>query len=295
MPAVNLNDVLEPALSVHYAVAGLVVLGWEDAVAFVAAAEELGQPVILQAGPGCRRHTPLTVLGKMFRYLADNASVPVVCHVDHARSLEECQTGIDHGFTSVMFDGSDLPLAANIDMTSAVVEIAHPAGVSVEGEIGVVGYSEDSKKDFDPAISQSTNPDEAAKLCVDSGLDALAISIGNVHLQTDSKSEIDRKTLALIEDAVTSKLQLIGADRQSIPLVLHGGSGIPSAVRTDLARSTAICKFNIGTELRQQFGVALRQTLTDDPDKFDRIAILGSVMPSMQKAAMDIIAEFGTP
>ncbi|MGB2295380.1 MAG: class II fructose-bisphosphate aldolase, partial [Candidatus Puniceispirillum sp.] len=77
--------------------------------------------------------------------------------------------------------------------------------------------------------------------------------------------------------------------------VLHGGSGIPRAVRNDLARSTAICKFNIGTELRQQFGVALRQTLEDNPDQFDRIAILSSVMPSMQKAAMDIIAEFGTP
>ena len=295
MTIANLIDVLTPALEEGYGVAGLVVLGWEDACAFVAAAEELRCPVILQAGPGCRAHTPVSVLGPMFRALAEQAEVPVVCHIDHATTISECQAGIDHGFTSVMFDGSDLPLAANIDMTSAVVEIAHPAGVSVEGEIGVVGYSEDSKQDVDPAISQSTNPDEAAKLCVDSELDALAISIGNVHLQTDSKSEIDRKTLALIEDAIASKLQLIGADRQSIPLVLHGGSGIPSAVRTDLARSTAICKFNIGTELRQQFGVALRQTLTDNPYKFDRIAILGSVMPSMQKAAMDIIAEFGTP
>ena len=295
MPAVNLSDILEPALTGHYAVAGLVVLGWEDAVAFVAAAEELGQPVILQAGPGCRQHTPLPVLGSMFRYLADNASVPVVCHVDHARSLEECQSGIEHGFTSVMFDGSDLSLAANIDVTSAVVEIAHPAGVSVEGEIGVVGYSEDSKLNVAAAISHSTDPHEAAKLCVDSGLDALAISIGNVHLQTNSKSEIDRKTLALIEDAITAEFQLNSLDRQAIPLVLHGGSGIPSAVRIDLARSTTICKFNIGTELRQQFGVALRQTLNEKTDEFDRIGILKAVMAPMQKAAMDIMGEFGSP
>ena len=180
-------------------------------------------------------------------------------------------------------------------MTSAVVEIAHPAGVSVEGEIGVVGYSEDSKLNVAAAISHSTDPHEAAKLCVDSGLDALAISIGNVHLQTNSKSEIDRKTLALIEDAITAEFQLNSLDRQAIPLVLHGGSGIPSAVRIDLARSTTICKFNIGTELRQQFGVALRQTLNEKPDQFDRIGILKAVMAPMQKAAMDIMGEFGSP
>ncbi|MBT6123235.1 MAG: class II fructose-bisphosphate aldolase, partial [Candidatus Puniceispirillum sp.] len=216
MPAVNLTDVLEPALTGHYAVAGLVVLGWEDAVAFVAAAEDLNQPIILQAGPGCRRHTPLPVLGRMFRHLADNASIPVVCHVDHARSLEECQIGIEHGFTSVMFDGSDLPLSANIDATSAVVEMAHPADVSVEGEVGIVGYSEDSKLNVAAAKSHSSDPYEAAKLCIDSGLDALAVSIGNVHLQTSSKSEIDRRMLTLIEDAIASELQLKGMDRQAI-------------------------------------------------------------------------------
>lgn len=295
MPAVNLNDVLEPALTGHYAVAGLVVLGWEDAVAFVAAAEQLGQPVILQAGPGCRRHTPLPVLGKMFRHLADNASVPVVCHVDHARSLEECQAGIEHGFTSVMFDGSDLSLAENIDATRAVVSMAHPAGVSVEGEIGIVGYSDDAKQDATATLSHSTDPYEAAKLCVDSGLDALAISIGNVHLQTDSKCEIDRKTLALIEDAIINAFQANSIDRQTVPLVLHGGSGIPRTVRADLARTTSICKYNIGTELRQRFGAALRHTLDENPTQFDRIGILSAVITPMQKATMDIMREFGAP
>lgn len=295
MPAVNLTDVLEPALIGHYAVAGLVVLGWEDAVAFVAAAEQLGQPVILQAGPGCRRHTPLPILGKMFRHLADHASVPVVCHVDHARSLEECRAGIEHGFTSVMFDGSDLPLVDNIEATRAVVNMAHPAGVSVEGEIGIVGYSDDAKQDVAATLSHSTDPYEAAKLCVDSGLDALAISIGNVHLQTDSKCEIDRKTLALIEDAIIKAFQANSMDRQTVPLVLHGGSGIPRTVRADLARTTSICKYNIGTELRQQFGTALRHTLDENPTQFDRIGILSAVMTPMQKAAMDIMRAFGAP
>ena len=113
MTVANLTDVLTPAFDKGYGVAGLVVLGWEDACAFVAAAEELTCPVILQAGPGCRAHTPLSVLGPMFRALAEKAQVPVVCHIDHATTVAECQAGIDHGFTSVMIDGS-LTLKENL-------------------------------------------------------------------------------------------------------------------------------------------------------------------------------------
>ena len=101
MTVATLKDVLGAAIAGRYAVAGLVVLGWEDAKAYVAAAEELGLPVILQAGPGCRSHTPIPILGKIFRYLAEQASVPVVCHIDHARTVDECRSGIEHGFTSV--------------------------------------------------------------------------------------------------------------------------------------------------------------------------------------------------
>ena len=106
MTVASLTDVLAPALNGGYGVAGLVVLGWEDACAFVEAAEELRCPVILQAGPACRAHTPLSVLGPMFRTLAEQASVPVVSHVDHAITMEECLEGIENGFTSVMVDGS---------------------------------------------------------------------------------------------------------------------------------------------------------------------------------------------
>ena len=126
MTIANLTDVLTPALDQGYAVGGLVVQGWEDACAIVEAAEELRCPVILQAGPGCRTHTPVSVLGPMFRALAEQAQVPVVCHIDHATTISECQAGIDHGFTSVMIDGSRLTLAENIALTAAVREIAPP-------------------------------------------------------------------------------------------------------------------------------------------------------------------------
>ena len=91
MTAATLRDVLAPAVAQGHAIAGLVVLGWEDAVAYTQAAEETGIPVILQAGPGCRKHTPVPVLGKMLRHLSDQASVPVVCHIDHATTVDECR------------------------------------------------------------------------------------------------------------------------------------------------------------------------------------------------------------
>ena len=121
MTAATLKSVLQGALAGNYAVAGLVVLGWEDACAYVEAADETGIPIILQAGPGCRKHTPVSVLGKMFRHLADQARVPVVCHIDHAYTLDECAAGIDNGFTSVMIDGSKLPISDNIELTRRVV------------------------------------------------------------------------------------------------------------------------------------------------------------------------------
>ena len=268
MTAATLAEVLEPARSEGYALAGLVVLGWEDAVAFVEAAEDTGCPVILQAGPGCRAHTPVPVIGRMMRHLADQASVPVACHLDHGYTVDECRAGIDHGFTSVMFDGSKLPISENIALTAGLVREAHAANVSVEGEVGYVGYAEG-------AASAFTDPAEAARFDRESGADAIAVSVGNVHLQTQKSDGIDFDAVKAIEH-VTSK-----------PLVLHGGSGIPPGVRQRLARETRVCKFNLGTELRQTFGQALRQTLAEQPEVFDRLAILKSTMPAMRESVSD--------
>lgn len=270
MTAVTLAEVLEPAMRDRYAIAGLVVLGWEDAVAFVEAAEDAEAPVILQAGPGCRAHTPVPVIGKMIRYLADQANVPVVCHLDHGYTVDVCRSGIDHGFTSVMFDGSKLPIAENVDLTAGLAEEAHAAGVSVEGEVGYVGYAEG-------AASAFTDPEEAARFDRESGADAIAISVGNVHLQTEKTDGIDFDALRSVED-VTSK-----------PLVLHGGSGIPPEIRQRLARETRVCKFNLGTELRQSFGASLRRSLEDNPQMFDRLAILKSTMPAMRNSVSEIL------
>ncbi|WP_170415868.1 class II fructose-bisphosphate aldolase [Ruegeria atlantica] len=276
MTLVTLKDVLTPAYKQGYAVGGLVTLGWEDMRAYVAAAEAENAPVILQAGPSCREHTPLPVLGEMFRYLAKNASVPVVAHLDHGYTFEDCKIALDSGFTSLMFDGSRKPLQQNIDETAAIAEMAHAAGISCEGEIGFVGYSGGEG-------SNGTDPTEAAQFARESGVDAMAISVGNVHLQQNKEGGLDEERIAEI-DAATE-----------VPLVIHGGSGVPVEQRSRLARETSICKFNIGTELRMAFGNALREAVNHDTDRFDRVAILKETHDPVEAAARMVIRAFGAP
>ncbi|WP_424973958.1 class II fructose-bisphosphate aldolase [Dinoroseobacter sp. S124A] len=266
MTLATLSDVLQPALKGGYAVGGLVCLGWEDMRAYVAAAEAERLPVILQAGPSCRAHTPLPVLGRMFRHLAESVSVPVVAHLDHGYSFDECREALDSGFTSLMFDGSKLPLSENIAQTALIAEMAHRAGVSCEGEIGFVGYS-------DGAASQGTHPAEAERFAFETGVDAMAISVGNVHLQQNREGGLDEARIAEIDA------------RTEVPLVIHGGSGVPIEQRARLARGTSICKFNIGTELRTAFGSALRSAVAADPDRFDRVQILREVEAPLEAAA----------
>ncbi|WP_415402256.1 class II fructose-bisphosphate aldolase [Tateyamaria sp. SN3-11] len=270
MTLATLSDVLIPAKADGYAVAGLVTLGWEDMRAYVAAAEAEGCPVILQAGPSCRAHTPLPVLGKMFRHLAEEASVPVVAHLDHGYTFEECKEALESGFTSLMFDGSRKPLQQNIDETAAIAEMAHKAGISCEGEIGFVGYDNGE-------ASAGTDPEEAAQFARETGVDAMAISVGNVHLQTDQSGGLDEDRIAAIQ-AVTD-----------VALVIHGGSGVPAAQRRALATGTNICKFNIGTELRQAFGHALRSAVNSDPDRFDRVQILKDTHDPVVAATQDVL------
>ncbi|MBX9456418.1 MAG: class II fructose-bisphosphate aldolase [Rhizobium sp.] len=271
MSRATLSEVLQPALRDGYAVAGLVTLGWEDMRAYVAAAEAEGVPVILQAGPSCRAHTPIAILGKMFGYLAEHASVPVVAHLDHGYTYDECKEALDAGFTSLMFDGSRKPLHQNIDETAAIAELAHAAGISCEGEIGFVGYAGGEN-------SAGTDPEEAAQFARQTGVDAMAISVGNLHLQRDRGRGLDEERIRAIE-AVTN-----------VPLVIHGGSGVSQAQRRKLALGSSICKFNIGTELRVVFGDALRSAVNLDPTRFDRVSILKDTHEPVFEATRRLLA-----
>lgn len=270
MTIATLSEVLRPALADGYAVAGLVTLGWEDMRAFAEAAEEENCSVILQVGPSCREHTPLPVLGGMLRRLAEEASVPIVVHLDHGYCVEECAQAIDAGFSSVMYDGSRKPFQQNIDETSFIAEMARKAGVGCEGEIGCVGY-------VGGEASAGTDPREAAVFSFETGVDAIAISVGNVHLQRETGSDLDETRIEAIQ-AVTD-----------IPLVIHGGSGVSRDQRQHLATTTNICKFNIGTELRMAFGGALREAVNRDPDRFDRVQILSEIHEPLKFAARAVL------
>ena len=201
--------------------------------------------------------------------------MPIVAHLDHGYTFEECRQALDSGFTSLMYDGSRKPLAQNIEETAAIAEMARRAGISCEGEIGFVGYDQGE-------ASAGTDPEEAARFARETGVDAMAISVGNVHLQQERSGGLDETRIAAIE-AVTD-----------VPLVIHGGSGVPHAQRARLARTTAICKFNIGTELRMAFGAALREALAKDKDRFDRVQILSETETPLVAATTAILKNLHT-
>jgi len=272
MPLAGLADILTEARAGGYGVAGLVVQGWEDAKSYVLAAEQAECPVILQAGPGARAHTPLPVLGRIFAELANSAAVPLASHLDHAKVLDEIKQALECGFSSVMIDGSEMRLAENIELTCRAAELARLAGASVEAELGFVGYAEG-------AASVMTDPQEAGQFVAETGVDALAVSVGNTHLQTGKQAVID-----------SGRLAEIAAATANCALVLHGGSGIAAPLRARLAAERLVTKFNIGTELRQVFGAGLRRYLAANPGSFDRVEILSGLMPDMITECRAILA-----
>jgi fructose-bisphosphate aldolase, class II len=273
---VNLAAILSPAVESCYGVACFNVFGWEDAVAVVDAAAQLGSPVILAANLDFRRSMPMDVIAVMLRSIAQVAQVPVCVHLDHTYDIDEVLRAVDLGFTSVMFDGSQLSLEENVAGTRRAAQYAHAAGCSVEAEIGSVPYAEGRAY----IKSELTGLSDAIELARESGLDAMAVSVGNVHRLTAPAAIIDFERLEQICESV------------SVPLVIHGTSGIRDADIERLAR-TRVAKFNIGTVLRQAFGRGLRETLGRHVDRFDRLEIMGDVIPTMSGEAKRMIRLLG--
>ena len=228
---VNMRDLLSDAQKGNYAVGSFSVANMEMVLGVIKAAEELNAPIILQIAEVRLKQSPLEIIGPLMVAAARNAKVPVAVHFDHGKTIEKITQALEIGFTSVMFDGSHLPLDENIEFTKKIIEIARKYDASVEAEIGCVGGSEDGSEDI--AIN-CTKPEDAVKFENETGVDALAIAIGNAHgnykstpkLRFDILSEIEQKT--------------------HTPLVLHGGTGISP---DDFVRcsKTGIKKINIAT------------------------------------------------
>ncbi len=228
---VNMRDLLEDAEKGNYAVGSFSVANMEMVLGVLKAAKELNAPVILQIAEVRLKQSPLEIIGPLMVAAAENADTPVAVHFDHGKTLEKIEQALDIGFTSVMFDGSHLPLDENIEMTKKVIAMAEQYDAAVEAEIGCVGGSEDGSENI--AIN-CTKPEDAVKFENETGIDALAIAIGNAHgnykatpkLRFDILEEVERIT--------------------DTPLVLHGGTGISPDDFVKCSK-TGIKKINIAT------------------------------------------------
>lgn len=228
---VNMRELLEDAEIGNYAVGSFSVANMEMVLGVLKAAEELNAPVILQIAEVRLKQSPLEIIGPLMVAAAENASTPVAVHFDHGKTIEKITEALDIGFTSVMFDGSHLPLEENIEMTKKVISTAEEYDAAVEAEIGCVGGSEDGSEDI--AIN-CTKPDDAVRFEKETGVDALAIAIGNAHGNYKSTPKLRFDILKQVDDMTDT------------PLVLHGGTGISPEDFVKCSK-TGIKKINIAT------------------------------------------------
>ena len=272
----NLKDILLPAQDKNYAVACFNVFGYEDARAVVDSAEARNASVILSINLDMRQFMTMEEIIGMLRPMAEKSKAPVCLHLDHTYEVDAVKEAIDVGFTSVMFDGSQLPISENISLIRDVVDYARPKGVSVEAEVGSVPYASGR----DHIKSALTEVVDALKMEQQGAPDALAISIGNVHRLESGTVEIDLERFNELEKAL------------NLPLVIHGTSGLEDKdIQTLSLRQVA--KFNVGTVLRKSFGNSLRSTLESDPELFDRITMMKKVIPELRATAAKVIGLLG--
>lgn len=205
----------------------------------IRAARDVGAPIIIQTSIDTAKYVGYDMMVAVCKSLAEKEMVDVALHLDHARDLDEIKAAINAGYSSVMFDGSHLPFKENIAKTKAVVDFAHARGVSVEGELGTIGGTEEgiSVREEDKVY---TNPKDAVEFVRLTNVDALAVGIGTNHGQFKSKTEINMPLLKEIHEAV------------DIPLVIHGGTGVKEEDYPELIQN-GIRKFNVGTELLVQW------------------------------------------
>lgn len=248
------RPILENAQRSGVAIAALNFYNAETILAHVAAAKTQNASIILQTTESTINYLGLRMILAMANAAAEEIERPVALHLDHGGSYELAARCIEHGYTSVMIDGSKLPFSGNCELTRRVVELAHDANVSVEGELGHVRHNDeigtaDSGEFF-------TRPDDARKFIEETGVDSLAVAVGTAHGFYKGEVKLDFERLKQIK-SVTG----------STSLVLHGGSGVPDEL-LQKAITCGITKINFGTELKNAFTRAVKKSLleTDDID-----------------------------
>ena len=232
------REITRDALRRRYAVGAFNCLSVENVMGAVAAAEELHSPIILQLAEVQFPEAPMELMAPVFLRAARDAKVPVAVHLDHGRSIETCIRAVLEGFTSVMFDGAELPFEENAEQTRLVVRLAHAAGVDVEAELGRVGDTGFGGEGTAAAAADVfTDVEESARFIARTGTDALAIAIGNLHGRYTATPRLN-----------IARLREIHA-RNAVPLVLHGGSGTSEEDFKACIRN-GICKINVATAIQ---------------------------------------------
>ncbi|MGO1972406.1 MAG: class II fructose-bisphosphate aldolase [Propionibacteriaceae bacterium] len=258
MSLVALTDVLAAARAAGTGLGAFNVISIEHAEALVAGAEEADRPVVLQISENAvGYHGALAPIGLATLAIARASSADVVVHLDHATRRDLVSEAVGLGFTSVMFDASVRSYADNVAATAEVVAECHASGVDVEAELGEVGG-----KDGVHAPGARTVPAEAVEFVAATGVDALAVAVGSSHAMTERNASLDLHLIGDLRGAVT------------VPLVLHGSSGVPD---DEIARAVraGITKVNIATHLNKVFTASVRDTLAARADLVDTRKYLG--------------------
>ncbi|MFB5269144.1 class II fructose-1,6-bisphosphate aldolase [Paenibacillus enshidis] len=280
MPLVSMTDMLNKALEGKYAVGQYNINNLEWTQAILAAAEEEKSPVILGVSEGAARHMGgfYTVVKMVEGLLHDmKITVPVAIHLDHGSSFEKCKEAIDAGFTSVMIDDSHSPIDTNIETTKKVVEYAHSKGVSVEAEVGMVGGQED---DVIGDVMYA-KLDDCVRIVNETGIDTLAPALGSVHGPYKGEPNLGFKEMEEICNAV------------KVPLVLHGGTGIPTHdIKKAISLGTS--KINVNTENQIEFTKAVREVLAAKPDAYDPRKYIVPGRDAIKQTVVGKIREFGS-
>lgn len=277
---INSKEMLKKAKEEHYAVPHFNINNLEWTKYILEKCNEINIPVILGVSEGAAKYMGgFDVIAGMVKGLIKdlNITIPVCLHVDHGSSLETCVKAIDAGFTSVMIDASRHELEENIRITKEVVDYAHERDVTVEAEVGHIGGTEDN---VTSSITNATLED-CQKLWEATGIDSLAPALGSVHGFYKGEPNLDFDTMKTINEALP------------IPLVLHGGSGIPD-YQIDKAISCGISKINVNTELQDSWSKAVREFLNNNPTAYDPRKVIGSGEAAIKEKIEEKVRLFKT-
>jgi len=276
MALVSGREMLAAARAGGYAVPAFNIFNLEFLQAAIGAAVAERSPVVVQVSPRTVQYAGLGPIAALAESMADAAPVPVVLHLDHGASLDACEDALDAGFTSVMFDGADLPFEENIVWTRKVVACAHAANASAEAELGQVGHARDGHHPKD-----GTDPDQAAQFVAATKVDALAVAIGTVHGMATTGAVVDIGLVQALRQAVP------------VPLVMHGSSGVDDVTLARAVRA-GITKVNLSTALQKVFMNTLRESAARPGHETDARAVLEEAKDAVIAAARNRIGILGS-